>query len=520
MTIRSLYLVMTAAAVAACGVVTHNPSLVPANAPPRQLGTDTLKVHMRSGELYLLRSWALDTATRALTGRGTRHGLLREPLESSQFTIVLDSVALFETNTPQGAYPLGMQGVAVLTTLGAYVSAVCLADPKSCFGSCPTFYVEGDSTHRVHAEGFSASVASVLEARDLDAMPRADVRGTSVAIRMRNEAWETHVVRAVNLIVAPRSAGERVFAGSDGRFHAAPSVTAASRCMGPEGDCLASLGALDGVERRSAADSTDLAARETVELTFASRAPRAGVVLTARNSLITTFLFYQSMAYVGANMGTTVAAFERGGREFAESHFGMARLLGVIEVEALVNGRWIAAGGFGEPGPIAADTKVIPLPEGASSDGVTRVRLRMAKGNWRMDWVALAALNDTVAAIALAPTAVERRGRADASALAALRHGARPLVTLPGDEYVMRYELPAPAESLELFLESQGYYYEWQRAEWINEQDPAMAAMVLAAPAELLRRLAPAYKRGEARMEELFWASRYNAGQGGSDVRR
>lgn len=510
---------MTAAALAACGVATHNPSLAAANAPPRHLGADTLKVHMRSGELYLLRTWALDSATRELTGDGTRHTLLRAPLESSQFRIALDSVALFETNTPDAAYPLGMQGVAVLTTLGAYASAVCLADPKSCFGSCPTFYVEGDSTHRVHAEGFSASVASVLEARDLDAMPRASVRGRSVALRMKNEAWETHVVRAVNLVVAPRNGG-RVFAGSDGRFYAASAVSPASRCSGPEGDCLPRLSVLDGMERRSAADSTDLAAREIVELTFSSAPKQAGVVLTARNSLITTFLFYQSMAYVGANMGTTVASFERGGREFAESHFGMARLLGVIEVEALVNGRWVAAGEFGEPGPIAADTKIIPLPDGASADGVTRVRLRMAKGSWRVDWAALAELGDTLSPVRLTPAAVERGGRADAAALSSLRDGSRPLVTMPGDEYVMRYELPAPAESLELFLESRGYYYEWQRAEWISEQDPVMAAMVLAAPAELLRRLAPAYKRGESRMEELFWASRYNAGQGGSDARR
>ena len=516
---RLVYLVMTAAALVACGVATHNPAMVAANAPPQHLGADTLKVHMRSGELYMLRSWALDSSSRELKGHGTRYTLLRAPMDSTQFTIALDSVALFETNTPGAAYPLGMQGVAVLTTLGAYASAICLADPKSCFGSCPTFYLEGDSTHRVHAEGFSASVASVLEARDLDAMPRASVRGTSVGVRMKNEAWETHVVRAVNLLVAPRNEG-RVFAGSDGRFYAAASVTAASSCSGSEGDCLSRLAALDGVERRSAADSSDLAAREILELTFAGTPRRAGVVLTARNSLITTFLFYQSMAYVGANMGATVASFERGGRGFAEAHFGMARLLGVIEVEALVNGHWVAAGGFGEPGPIAADTKVIPLPRGASADGVTRVRLRMAKGNWRLDWAGLAELGDTVAPVRLAPTVVERGGRADAAALASLRDGSRPLVTMPGDEYVMRYELPAPAESLELFLESRGYYYEWQRAEWIGEQDPVMAAMVLAAPAELLRRLAPAYKRGESRMEELFWASRYNAGQGGPDARR
>jgi hypothetical protein len=504
-----------------CGQATHTPSLVPVGLRPAVRATDTLKVHMKSGELYMLQSWALDTAARTVSGSGRHYTLLRQQAHAAAVTIPLDSVALFETNKHTTAWPLGMQGVALMTTMGAYVSAVCLMDPKSCFGSCPTFYVEGQATQRVQAEGFSASVARVLEERDVDALPRAGVQGRRVFVRMKNEAWETHAVRSVNLLAAIRPAHGRVFAAPDSHFYAATHITQPTACTAAEGDCLGAVARLDDVERRSAADSLDLAAREVVELSFDS-APlgRTGLVLTARNSLITTFLFYQSMAYAGRHMGAMVAAFERNGREFARSHFGMASLLGAIDVEVQVDGAWRTVGTFGEHGPIAADTKIIPLPADLATDRPLRVRLRMAKGNWRVDWAALAELGDTVSVTRIAPRMVERHGREDRAALAALLDTARTLVSLPGDDFRLRYELPAPAQRLELFLESQGWYYEWQRQEWLAEEDAAMAAMALLDPARALRLLAPAYKAREDRMERLFWASRFNRTDGGSHAPR
>ena len=47
------------------------------------------------------------------------------------------------------------------------------------------------------------------------------------------------------------------------------------------------------------------------------------------------------------------------------------------------------------------------------------------------------------------------------------------------------------------------------RSEWLAEEDPAMAALALADPAEALRRLAPAYKAEEPFLERAFWASRF-----------
>jgi hypothetical protein len=322
----------------------------------------------------------------------------------------------------------------------------------------------------------------------------------------------------VALLAVARRAGERVLAGTDSTFHVVRGFREPTSCRGPEGDCGAAVASRDRVERRSPADSTDLATREVIELAFVGGGRRPGLAVSARNSLITTFLFYQSMAYVGDDMGGLVAAFERGGRAYAESHFGMARLLGGIEVEVLDGGEWRRVGSFGEHGPIAADTKVLPLPD--TGMDTVRVRLRMAKGNWRVDWVALTEITGSARPTRVEPVRVERAGRADPAALAALRDMARTLVSMPGDDFRLSFELPGRAEELELFLESQGYYYEWQRREWLAEKDAAMAAMVLLAPAQALRALAPAYKEREDRMEALFWASRFNRTTGGLDATR
>jgi hypothetical protein len=53
------------------------------------------------------------------------------------------------------------------------------------------------------------------------------------------------------------------------------------------------------------------------------------------------------------------------------------------------------------------------------------------------------------------------------------------------------------------------FYYEWMRAEWIADEDPARAALALRDLARALRVFAPAYKRAEPLMEAQFWNSRY-----------
>ncbi|MCH7549872.1 MAG: hypothetical protein IH969_10110, partial [Candidatus Krumholzibacteriota bacterium] len=169
------------------------------------------------------------------------------------------------------------------------------------------------------------------------------------------------------------------------------------------------------------------------------------------------------------------------------------------------NGGWEKIAEVGEHGPLAADTYVVPLPPGFDGS----VRLRLTKGNWRIDYVALAELGQRVTPRRIEPAEVRRDGRLDPAALAALLDSSRVLTTMPGTTYSLSYSMLAGAEGYELFLESTGYYLEWIREEWLADTDPMRATEMIFSTDVALRRLAPQYKGVESGMEEAFWGSRF-----------
>jgi hypothetical protein len=211
-----------------------------------------------------------------------------------------------------------------------------------------------------------------------------------------------------------------------------------------------------------------------------------------------------------------LAELERRGRPFADSALGMMRLLGAIEVQSRdARGVWRTVAEFNEAGPIATDTKVLPLPAAALArepGAPLRLRLRLAKGSWRVDWLALAELGSPVQAVRLEAKAVERGGQHDDAAYASLRGKGRHLISMPGDSYRLVFDIPQLEGGAELFLESRGYYYEWVRREWLAGENPALALQAIRDPAAALRRLAPDFARREQSMDSLFWNSRFSRG--------
>ncbi len=485
----------------------------PASAPfaPRDAAgvSPYLKAHLRDGRCVVLAAWSVTPDGRAVAGPCRELDVHRQESPPRDCTVPLDSVALFETNVVSPSTgPVASLGF--MTGVSLAMTIYCAANPKACFGSCPTFYVrDDDGAERLEAEGFSASVAPALEATDVDALPRARPRNGRLELLMRNEALETHVVRRADLLRAPRGAGERVFATPDGRFHACGEVRAPLRATAAEGDCLDLLRDADGMQRASRADSLDLAAREEIDLEFAPAGDGAwGLVVASRQTLLTTWLFYRALAALGDEAGACLAALERGDAAARARVVAAGDVLGGVEV--LVRdpgGAWRPGGWTRETGPLATDTRVVPLPP--LPPGPVVVRLRLARGAWRLDQVALARLDRAVEPRRLPPAAASRDGVPDTTALVALRDPERALTTLPGDSWLLTYELPADDGPADWFLESRGYYLEWMREEWRGERDPALAALLLTAPRAALRVLAPAYRRDEPRLEDAFWGSRY-----------
>lgn len=484
------------------------PSVVYANAP------DFLKAHTRSGHVVRFTSWTIDTAARTVSGPGQRFDLNRQAGDSGgTHTVSLDSVVLFESNRVLKHTSAALTVVSGVS-LGA--TAACAANPKACFGSCPTLYV-GDGTARsLEAESFSSSVSPSLEATDVDALPGLVAVNGVATVHVRNEALETHNIRSMTLLAVEHAPGSRVYATESGAFWLASRTLAPQQCAASEGSCLDAVRAAGGGERSTRVDPRDLAARETLELTFpATHAPQIGLVLRARQSLVSTFLFYQTLAWMGSSAGGWFAALERGDSVAHRQARLASDALGGIEVQQpQQDGTWRTVATTAEHGPLAADVRLLPLSARSANDsGPVRVRLRLSKGAWRIDQVALAELVRPATVAALQPATVlreQRRGTtADPEALARLRDSTRFLTTTPGDGYAVQYRVPATSQQLSYFVAVRGYYLEWMRQEWLAEENPVAAAALLADPARAMKALAPRFAALEPTMERSFWGSRH-----------
>jgi len=476
----------------ACTTHTERVLTLPMNARALDKRSAFLKAHRRDGGVVVLSRWQVDGAQRVVVGVGEEQDANRRPLRQGAIELPIDDVALFETNVVEDVPDL--LPLAVVTGVSVALSVYCLTNTKACFGSCPTFYLDG----KLEAEGFSESVAPALEATDLDALgPRS---GGPLTIRMTNEAYETHVVRRVQLLAAPRTPGGRVLADRDTLWRASRLAPPAT-CRARGGDCRERVRARDGAEWWSGADGEDLAAREEIEVTFDAQPGPLGLAISTRQTLLSTYLFYQGLAWLGQDATRRLAELDAGtsggGRALRE-------LLGGIEVHVRRGDEWVRAGEARETGPLATDTHLVRLPDLPA--GTVSVRLRLTRGLWRIDALALATLEGQVEPMRLSPRIAPvrmswrfGRGRAPAAGF--------PITTLPGDVYDFGFTLP-PGE-WELFLSSRGYYLEWMREEWLAEESPARAALLFMWPALALRALAPLFKAHEQEMEAAFWRSRY-----------
>lgn len=473
-----------------------------------------LQLHLRDGSFVRLEPWTLDVTGTRISGIGVLLDRDRNEVTRGTIEVQVSQVVLCEAASTEGMPPaleavtVVLVAVALLATIALLAFAIACASNPKCFGSCPTFYVTDGHDPLLQAEGFSASIAPSLEATDVDALWRARPRGRTLDVEMRNEALETHVVRSVRVLAARRPPGGRVLATAGGEYWQALALAPPIRATAAEGDVAGPLAEVDGIERVSEPDSSNLGARETVELEFPPTPGQLGLAVASRQTLLTTYLFYETLAAMGPSAGTMLAELERSNRTGLASASALGRALGGLEVQVPgEDGSWRTVETVSETGPLATDVKLVKLP--APPTGPVRVRLRAARGMFRLDAALLARLGERVEPMRIEPTEVRHKGERDEDARRALLDSARTVVTGPGDDYTLRYRLPGEASQYELFLESRGYYLEWMRESWQKGGDQARLATLLLDPDRALRELAPAYSRERAGLEEWFWRSRY-----------
>ncbi len=479
-----------------------------------------LKAHLRNGDVYVLKdSWEVDTTEHLITGRGVQYDFNREKVFEGDVVVPVDSVLVFETNASLENLEANKRAlITVFVVLNTVVAMVCLSNPKSCFGSCPTFYIDKtDNVHDAVAEGFSHAISPSMEDADVDALGRRKISDCSFFLTMKNEALETHCVNHIRLLAYPLERGERVYQSPDGEYYLCENVYPLAVAKAPEGEVTSLLRHSDKRERFSLADEKKLSSKEEVFLTFdgLEQAEDLGLVLHFRQTLMTTYFIYSALDYMGDEVGAVFAEIERSGHMQEQVKSGLKAELGDVDVYlwSTERGEWIFQGGFYETGPIAINRQLLPLSSTVSKDGRLEVKVVLNKGLWRIDYVALAGIKSKVSPIELEPDRVLQEGRIDDFALEQINTSDRYLINMPGGEYDIHFTLPEAEEDqyYELFLYAQGYYWEWMRESWMKDKDLHKLRQMLEKPQKYLKTEAKAYKHYEREAEQMFWNSRINS---------
>ncbi|MCC6752910.1 MAG: hypothetical protein IT266_02880 [Saprospiraceae bacterium] len=475
-----------------------------------------LKAHMRNGDVCILRdSWQIDSLREEVKGTGKRFNFNREMTYAGTLALPFDSISIYETNVKfRKPESNRLTALGIIFGLDLLVGLVCLVNPKACFGSCPTFYLNPeDHFHYADAEGFSSAISPSMEYADIDALCNKHVQSDSISLVMKNEALETHCIDALRLLVYPTGPGERVYQSPDDRFYLCSENHSAFLAQAQEGNVARQLASPDRCERFSMADPVQLNSKEEIILQFKGLCTdeEYGLLLHFRQSLMSTYLFYKALAYMGDAASDVFAALERDA-DLRQRFDTTAKLLGGIDVYTLEaeSQTWELQSAFDETGPIAINRQMLPLKADLER-GTLSVKLVLNKGLWRLDHAALVAIQREVQPMEIAPCDILCEGQRELQALSKMTVDGKHMITLPGNAYEIRFRLPQKNNRYELILYSKGYYLEWMRAGWIKEKDLVKLRQLIDDPESYLIGQTPEYKRYERQMEEIFWNSKIAA---------
>lgn len=472
-----------------------------------------LKAHLKNGDICILKdSWQIDTLQNLVSGVGSRFDFNRLKAFEGEISIPIDSVAVFETNkkltSPESSR---IAALGIVSGLDIILGIYCLTNPKACFGSCPTFYVnEEDDFHYADAEGFSNAIVPSMEYFDIDALNLQTFSSNSFSITMKNEALETHCVKDVKLLAYPIRQDERVFQSPTNNFYLCENNYPLSQAKAREGDITGLLKSKDQQERFSFSDENNLHSKEEIYLSFedVKHTSDLGLVLNFRQTLMTTYLFYSAMGYMGDEVGDIFSLLETNA-ELKASFGATTELLGGIDVSVWNEqlGNWELQNGFNETGPIAINKQFLPL-KGTPSNSEIRIKLVLNKGLWRIDFASLTNIKETVVPLVISPESILNKGKLDNLALREIADPDKYLTSMPGSEYKFNFVLPDPDNQYELFVYSKGYYLEWMREHWIKDKDLKKLRQMVFNPATFLAEEASDFKLYESEMEHQFWNSK------------
>ncbi|OFY66042.1 MAG: hypothetical protein A3H98_11605 [Bacteroidetes bacterium RIFCSPLOWO2_02_FULL_36_8] len=474
-----------------------------------------LKAHLKNGQICIFDStWSVDKDRNNILGVAVRYDLRRKKMTTSAIVLPVDSVAIFETNQlEENPEYQRMTTIGILTGVNIALGFYCLINPKACFGSCPTFYLnKDDNFHFADAEGFTDAIAPCLEYTDIDALNNKTV-SKNFTLTVKNEAMETHCIRSLKLLAYPRIENERIYHTPNDEFFLCDKIIPLSGATSTEGDISVLLKSADRLERFSLADEKNLISKEEIFLEFnsATAIKNLGMILHFRQTLMSTYLLYSALGYMGDKVSDVFSKIELQ-PETRKNWDKIKNELGRIDVflQNSVTGKWEFQEQIFESGPIAINRQMLPLKNSASGS-VFRIKLVLNKGLWRIDYAGLTTIKEKVVPLEIMPLEVTTKGEKKEEALKSLLDKENFLINLPGAEYDVRFQFPDENQDYELFLQSTGYYLEWIRQEWLKNKDLGKLKMMVIRPKKFLKYTAKEYKHYEQTMEQEFWNSKVNA---------
>lgn len=473
-----------------------------------------LKAHLSNGEVYILKdAWHVDSVQDTLSGYGIRYDYNRNKISEGKVTIPIDDVVIFETNRKL-LYDQSSRitALSILAGVDVILGIICITNPKACFGSCPTFYInEKENIHYADAEGFSNAISPALEYSDIDALNNNRFTGDTFSISMKNEALETHCVNSLELLAFPRNENQRVYHTPADDFFVCENTYPLNRASGPEGDLTTLLGSDDRQERSSLADRRNLSSREEICFEFdnVGKIENPGLIISFRQTLMTTYFIYSAIGYAGNEVGDIFARLETSDEINEKLKNGIKQELGNIDLYlwSEKDDDWKYQGGFYETGPIAFNHQLLPLTNEITGDRI-RMKLVLNKGLWQVDYLALTNILNKAIPIEISPSVIFKNEICDSSALAGLLSPDKYLLSMPGDNYKINFILPERDRNYELFLCSKGYYLEWMRKSWIQDKNLLRLRQLIENPSRYLKAEAKRYKHYETTMVREFWSSK------------
>ena len=500
-------LLLTTLGITSCRFQSPSVRSIPVQAVPTPVRS-SVKAHMLDGSTVIFPN-GVHLQQNRIIGAGRRYPLLGGGVAVA--SIPLDSIVgmeAYDSNLNEGATVAASGATAVVGIIGS------IALLKAIFGSCPTFYADSAGAELLQGEGFSYSVAPLLEQRDVDRLRLAPSASGPLVLTVRNEALETHYINHVEVLEAEHGADEMVLPDQGGRPVALSRMVELTSVRDRSGrDISGEVQSTDQVVFATARATLDGVVEADLDdwiefdVPVPAGADSVAIIMEMRNSLLNTVLLYdqilaapgiKSLDYLGKDLENISGAVELA--KWYSSHMGM-------RISVRDGNSWRRVARIGDSGPIAYHQLVVMIPAVTNGGNVVRVRLAFVADDWRIDAIRASSSWRRPVVRRLAPTRVEMfDSTQNATARAALvEPDTRYLSTSPGQSFRLVFDREAGGSRHRTYmLASQGYYTEWVRGSWIRN---ATGVPFQPTSASLLKAI-KSWRSRQDELEKQFYSSR------------